>query len=174
MAQSSTPYRLRNSISSLIKVAGHAIFAKLHVTVKPSESHESDLTEHQKFQYERKVKGQKQEDEARFPVTPDVPWTHGAATLWVSPCLPSFEFHMEKNPRSNLGLLVAYVFWLVKRRCNLMFSFWASQWRLAFVWERIGPASRILPATFSSTKRISIEILWCKASFYERCHLFHA
>ena len=31
--------------SSLIKVAGHTIFARLHVTVKPSESHESDLTE---------------------------------------------------------------------------------------------------------------------------------
>ncbi|KIN07040.1 hypothetical protein OIDMADRAFT_150311 [Oidiodendron maius Zn] len=145
--------------SGLIKVSGHVIFAKLHVTVKPNESHENDSTEHQKFLYEYKVKGQNQEDEDGFPVTPDVPLKPWSGNIMGKSLSTAIRVpYGEKPPEQSwtadcLCVLVAKK----KMQCDVLVL--GLSMKVDFVWERIGRASRIIPATFSSTKRIPIEIL---------------
>ena len=145
--------------SGLIKVYGHAIVAKLHVTVKPSESHESDSTEHQKFRYKYKVKGHNQEDEDGFRVTPDVPlkpWSGNIMGRSVSTAIrvPYGEKAPEQSWTADcLCVLVGKK----KIQCDVLVL--GLSMKVDFVWERIGKADRILATTFSSTKRIPIEIL---------------
>ncbi|KAN0101481.1 HET domain containing protein [Hyaloscypha variabilis] len=135
--------------SGLIKVAGRAVFVKLHATIEP---------ERRKFKYKYEVRGRN--DEEGFGVTPDVPLKPWSGNINGEPVSTAIRVpYGEKAPEQSwtaecLMLLVGN-----KKRESRVLTLGRSV-AVAFAWERIGMTARnIYPATFSSSTRTVIEIV---------------